>query len=189
MDISEYNQYLNTMFLKNEIWKSIPEYPNYQISNLGRVKSLASTTPMIRKIELNRGGYQHVKLRRDGKNKLVRVHRLVANSFVPNLNHFDQIDYIDGDKQNNNFKNLRWCSKSTNIKHIYELNPDFQKSKRKAIVATSNSKMIFFPSITKSAEFISSHISKHTIGAALSTIYQALNNNDKSAYGFTWKSG
>lgn len=186
MKMSEYNNHLHELKLPNEVWKEIKEYPNYQVSNLGRIKSTTSKVPIIRKIELNRGGYQHVKLRKNNQNKLLRVHRLVAQMFIPNPKHYDCIDHIDEDKQNNNVANLRWCSSQQNIQFMNNNHPNLQQYKRKTVTAINNDVIIFFPSIVKTANFITTHISHHTTGAALSTIYKATNVNN-TAYGFHWK--
>lgn len=65
-----------------EIWKTIPKYPNYQISNLGRVRSKYSDK--ILKLTITRYGYVTVILYKNKKAYYNRVHRLVALAFIPN---------------------------------------------------------------------------------------------------------
>lgn len=173
------------MQLPNEIWKNIPNYEGYQVSNLGRIKSLK--TNIIRKIQINRRGYQHVKLNKNGQYKLLRVHRLVAQAFIPNPHNYEDVDHIDENQQNNNVNNLRWCTHSQNLIFCNQHHPHMQQSKRKPLVAKNNDISIFFPSITIASKYVSSHITHHTYGAAMSSIYQALNKSKThQMYNFTW---
>lgn len=98
-----------------EIWKDVVQYPNYQVSNLGRVKN--KNTGRMLKQSLDRGGrYKSVYLCRDGKENTQRVHRLVASAFLGD--HPDLVvNHIDGDKFNNRVDNLEWCTYKENNVH------------------------------------------------------------------------
>ena len=89
----------------------------YQVSNLGRVKSLIGHKKIL-KPEL-RTGYYSVNLCKDSKCKHVRIHRLVAEAFIPNIKHLPMVNHKDGNKVNNNVDNLEW----------YVLNYDFNGKK------------------------------------------------------------
>lgn len=67
-------------------------------------------------------GYLQVKLKKNGKNYYKRVHRLVAEHFIPNPNGLPQVNHIDGDKTNNNINNLEWTNNKTNTQHGYDNN-------------------------------------------------------------------
>lgn len=107
-----------------EIWKDIKNYEGcYQVSNLGRVRSLNyKQTKQIKELSyrVNHKGYIDVHLSKNGKSKRIVIHRLVAQTFIPNPNALPQINHIDGNKQNNNTTNLEWCNNSENQKHAYK---------------------------------------------------------------------
>lgn len=112
-----------------EIWKEIEGYNGfYQVSNLGNVKSVggqigsAIRKPRVLKQSLTADGYPKVRLQRDGKDKTVTVHRLVAMHFVPNPNNEETVNHIDGNKTNNVYSNLEWTNRSGQMIHAYKLN-------------------------------------------------------------------
>lgn len=124
-----------------ETWKDIDGYEGYyQISSLGRVKSLERVTVTGRLMEeklkepwVDDNGYLNVHLYKEGKRKHFRIHRLVAQAFVPNPRNLDEVDHKDTDRKNNRAKNLRWVTHSEN--HMNELTrkrkSEAQKGKKK----------------------------------------------------------
>ena len=110
-----------------EIWKDIHGYEGkYQVSNKGQVKSIAKNKVLILKQSFkNKRGYNYPTVNlydKYGKGKSYRVHRLVAETFIPNPYNLPCVNHIDGDKTNNNVSNLEWCSYSENTKHAYHTN-------------------------------------------------------------------
>ena len=98
--------------IEHEIWKDIPEYEGlYQVSNLGRIRSLYNYGGKYNliKTQIKRGYYQ-VGLRKNGIRKWHQLHRLVAMAFIDNPDNLPQVNHKDENKLNNNVDNLEWCS-------------------------------------------------------------------------------
>lgn len=104
-----------------EIWKPVAVKgfeSKYEVSNLGRVKSIGTyntckkgiLTPMI-----DPSGYEHVMLFNNGIRKDVSVHRLVALTFIPNSSGLRYVNHKDENIRNNNVENLEWCTNAYNL--------------------------------------------------------------------------
>lgn len=95
-----------------EIWNDIKEYKGlYQISNFGRVKSFYNNKEgSILKPYMNNYGYMSVKLYKNKISKNFKIHKLVAETFIPNINNYPCINHKDENKQNNKVDNLEWCT-------------------------------------------------------------------------------
>lgn len=107
-----------------EIWKDIEEYEGkYQVSNLGRVKSLLFINGNIIKKrekilkELGENKYLHVTLWKNHKGKNYSVHQLVAKAFIENPNNYKEINHKDENIRNNKADNLEWCDHKYNINY------------------------------------------------------------------------
>ena len=106
-----------------EEWRDIEGYEGlYQVSSLGNVRSQRRKTTKggLLKIAKNPCGYSFVNLCKNGKASLKRIHRLVAEAFVPNPNGYSDVNHIDGNKENNKASNLEWVTRSANINHAYK---------------------------------------------------------------------
>ena len=104
------------MLENKEIWKDIKGYPNYQISNYGRVWS--KSRQIYIKPHKNNSGYLQITITAiNGKQKRKLIHRLVAIAFIDNPNDYPCVNHKDENKENNMVTNLEWCSRSYNINY------------------------------------------------------------------------
>lgn len=107
--------------IDKEEWKNIQGYDGYyEISNHGRVKSLHGRKPRILSPGIT-SKYVSVCLSIGDLKKMHRVHRLVAEAFIPNPESKPEVNHGDGIKTNNHWKNLAWSTKSENTLHAYEV--------------------------------------------------------------------
>lgn len=111
--------YLVEVIIMLEIWRPIDGYTGlYEVSSLGKIRSL------LRKKDNNHGrllspspntdGYLTVVLTKDSQRKSFKVHRLVAQAFIPNPNSYPQVNHKDENKSNNQVTNLEWCTAKYN---------------------------------------------------------------------------
>lgn len=102
-----------------EIWK--PYIYTYEISNLGRLRN-AKTNKILKANKVGRG-YLGICVSLGSRNnyKMIRIHRAVAESFIPNPNNLPQVNHIDGNKLNNRVDNLEWCDSKYNTIHAISL--------------------------------------------------------------------
>ena len=105
----------------SEQWKPIKGYEGkYDVSNFGRVRSYYKGLH-IKTQRINNCGYCYVKLYVKGKRqKMARVHRLVAEAFIPNPDNMSDVNHKDMNKLNNHVSNLEWTSHADNVKHSYD---------------------------------------------------------------------
>lgn len=97
-----------------EIWKNIENYPDYMVSNLGRIKSFKYVREKILKNRIDNKGYYRVELSMYGNNKTFKVHRLVYFTFNPNADKSLEINHINEDKGDNRLENLEICTHQYN---------------------------------------------------------------------------
>lgn len=108
--------------MKEEQWITIPNHPDYKISNLGTVKSFKRKEEVILKPMKDNKGY----LRVDLDNKTYKVHRLVASCFLDNPNDLPQVNHKDENKENNCVTNLEWCDNKYNANYGSRVIPIIQ---------------------------------------------------------------
>lgn len=158
-----------------EHWCPIENQNGYYISSLGRILSKKKSKNVILKTHVTRE-YEYIKI--NGKN--YRVHRLVANAFVPNPNNLPEVNHKDENKLNNCAWNLEWCN------HLYNMNYGNMCNKRKRkcktiLQYTMNGEFI--------AEYESASEAEKILGISANSIRESITNKyrRKSAGGYTWK--
>lgn len=92
-------------------WRNVVGYPGYQVSNLGEVQSKRFKRPLVKAFDSD--GYHIVTLYNINK-YTCKVHRLVADAFLPNPLNLPHIDHINREKTDNKVSNLRWADERTN---------------------------------------------------------------------------
>ncbi len=133
----------NEEFIKNisfegEEWKDIKDFEGlYMISSYGRIISCSKrlkngngsrvTKPKL-SIPGKCRGYYQARLSKEDKQYCPYIHRLIAEYFIPNPSNYKYVDHIDGNRTNNDIKNLRWCTASMN-----RLNPITHDKHRKSM--------------------------------------------------------
>lgn len=159
--------------LEGEIWRDVVGYEGYyQVSNFGRVKSvtrqvsnhtgMVTLHPHILKVKLDFKGYARVYLSKNAQDKYVGIHRLVAMSFIPNIDNKPQVNHIDGNKTNNNVNNLEWCTNRENAIHAIKLglndHSTYESGRKKRPVLqinpTTNNIIAEYPSISDAGRAI-----------------------------------
>lgn len=172
-----------------EIWKPINNYPGYFVSNTGKVKSYRNNriTELLPREEKN--GRLFVNLYRDKKMKSVKIHRLVAQAFLPNPEKLPQINHRDENPKNNNVTNLEWCTAKYNLTYneLQKRQHDLQKRKIGAFDEDMNL-VHYFQSGTEAAEFIVAMGLSNAFRSAIGNIcYAAKVEKTKMNYGYLWK--
>lgn len=164
-----------------EVWADIKGYEGlYQVSNLGRVKSLPRrgtySTPHILTPSEDKSGYLLIGLVKNSIRKTKRIHRLVAEAFIDNPDKLAEINHIDENKHNNHVSNLEWCT------HQYNINYGSRTEKTQKPVMQFN----------KAGVLLATYKGLNEIKKALkikniSNISDVCKGKRKSAYGYVWK--
>lgn len=179
-----------------EIWKQIEGYEGlYEVSNFGRVMSLdynhTGCTMVLSPLKVG-GGYLSVVLYKNGKRKMFKIHRLVAQAFIPNLFDYGEVNHIDENKHNNfcgtpenyfNDGNLEWCDRKYNC--------NFGTRNERLVEKLTNGKLSkHVLQLTKNGELVREWPSTMEVGRNgfnQSAVVSCCLGNRKSHKGFIWK--
>lgn len=124
----------------------------YAISNYGKIKNVKTNKYL--KTYINEHGYVEVQLCSNYKKKNFRVHRLVALTFIENVNNKPYVNHKDGNKTNNCVNNLEWCTAKENDEHARK---NGLKVQNKPIIARSKTEKYVFESISEAARFLNTN--------------------------------
>lgn len=118
-----------------EEWKVIEGFSKYEVSNFGNIRSYTTKNNGNNLIvQTNKKGYGMILLYKDGKPKSRKVHRLVAQAFIPNLQNKPCVNHKDRNVKNNNVDNLEWCT--------YKENNNYENCQKRRITSRSISLVI-----------------------------------------------
>lgn len=165
-----------------EIWKDVVGYEGlYKISNLGRVYSL-KTGKNLKQIDNGRG-YLQVGLWKNGKRFCHKVHRLVAEAFIPNPNNLEEVNHKNEIKTDNRVENLEWCTHAYNTRYGSRTQKQIDKCKNgklsmSVIQIKPNGERIEYPSQQEA---------ERQTGISQSNISNVLKDKRKKAGGCRWE--
>lgn len=171
----------------NEVWKDIDGFEGlYQVSNHGRIKSFRKSTKFHGQSEhllsptITANGYESVTLYTgpSGRHKFL-VHRLVAQAFIPNPNHFEAINHKDENKRNNHVDNLEWCTLS--------YNNAYGTARIRQILTKGTPVQQLTLEGYPLAVYNSVHIASQITGTPKHSIKDCLCGKSKSSNGYIWK--
>ena len=169
----------------DEIWKDVKGYEGkYKVSNKGRIKSLNYQNSKKEKllhlrIGKKRQGYLDVMLSSKNVQKRHKIHRLVAEAFIPNPNNYPEINHIDEDVSNNNVNNLEWCTKLYNLNYGNHRENIAKKKRTPILKCDLNGNVL--------EEYESIRVAARSTGNAASNILSAILGKQKTCGGYIWK--
>lgn len=174
--------------MENEIWLPVKDFEGlYEVSSCGRVRSLGNgirnSKQGVLKPFKKYDGYFLVGLHKNGKVKVYLIHRLVAETFIPNLFDYQQVNHIDENKTNNNVENLEWCD------HKYNCNYG-TRNKRISEKMTNGKKSKPILQFTKTGELVREYPSTREAGRNgfhPGHIIDCCKGKQKYHKGFIWK--
>lgn len=139
--------------LEGEVWKDVVGWENsYEVSNFGRMRTKlryrldkngnlsVPINPKIKEAYVDWDGYERTSLYEDNRTKLVGVHRVVAEAFIPNPKNKPQVNHINGIKVDNRPENLEWVTNTENIRHSIELGLRDVKINSRPVLRLSDNK-------------------------------------------------
>lgn len=152
--------------IKVEEWRDIEDFEGcYQVSNMGRIKSLErvvmrkdgkplTVRERILKANKNEDGYLLVSLHGNGKKRAASIHRFVAETFIPNPDNKPQVNHLDENKTNNCVSNLEWVTNLENVNHGTCKKRRIATIQKPVVVVDLDGKVLLVKSITEAAGFM-----------------------------------
>ncbi len=181
--------------------KDIKGFEDYTIDTNGNVFSKRKHKYL--KQTINRNGYCKVTLQKNKYKKMFSVHRLVAETFIPNPNNLPQVNHIDYDRTNNKINNLEWCTPKENtswsikngrFENMKKINSDRMKKNKvyllgykKANEATKKKIQQFDKNNNFIKEYESISQASRELGVTIASISYCANGKRKKVGGFIWR--
>lgn len=184
------------MDIEIEIWKDVIGFEGlYKVSNLGNIVRLPKITSRIshgdifydsKLLSLNafdKDGYVKTALRKNKKRYYFRVHRLVAEAFIPNPDNLPVVNHKNGNKSDNRAENLEWCTVAENTQHGFDvlgrIGQNGGTNTPVAMIDKDSEKLLrTFNSIKEASDYV---------GAHTSSIWYALQDDRRTSKGYKWR--
>jgi len=171
---------------ESEIYKSLPGVPGVEVSTFGRVRTLDRVVSSEKRTRFTKGhvlkqydykSYLKVSIPVDGKWTMKRVHRLVAQTFLPNPNNFPEINHKNCNRADNRVSNLEWCSHSYNSQY---------REKYGISQTESSGHPLFAINLTtlKVSRFRSQSEASRSLGFFQESINAVVNGKQKQTHGY-----
>ena len=178
-----------------EIWKNVAGFiGRYMVSNQGNVKSLPVwiknrfhgywQPETILKSAADSWGYRRVALR-NTKLNTKKVHRLVAQAFLPNPDKKPEVNHRNGIKHDNRVENLEWTTPSENFRHAIRTGLFVHPSGAKHYL--SKPTLQFTKEMVLVAEWPNANMAAKSLGVGRGNIFSCIKGKSSTAYGFIWK--
>ena len=168
-----------------EIWKSVDQFPNYEVSSFGNIRNINGKILKPCK----KGGYYHISLINNLFRKTVKIHRLVALAFIENPENKSDVNHKDKNKLNNNLMNLEWMTRREN--NIHRCQGIKMSSNRKKnilrINKDTNEILEKYDSIELAGLWVFNNEYTKSVHNGRNSIGNCLNGLSKLAYKYKWE--
>ena len=134
--------------------KEIKDFPEYTITDDGKVISYKFKEPRVMKTWYQKSGYENIKLCKDNVTYHFLIHRLVAEAFIPNPNNLPEVNHKDKNRQNNKVENLEWSNRIDNLYDSYSTMSSTRNFRECVLIRESdNVEIESFQSVKAAAEY------------------------------------